>query len=222
MYIGLGLLKEKGVVMEKENQIAKVLFYIGIAEIVAGFIMGIVFANQDVPSYLFEDQSDQTAFAWSTAVAWWIGSFVTGMLFIGFSEVIEILDTKLSKTVTLLEQIKYNVPKKESQPIASAKENDIQNRKSNISNSEENKPWFVVEEDKEKIHKMFAKKGKKVEDIIKTPSKYHCLIKLDDGSYELVAVGGFKPILINKGLWNEEVQSFFDNQILNKNSDEGL
>ncbi|GGG15414.1 hypothetical protein GCM10010913_41660 [Paenibacillus aceti] len=66
----------------ESNKIAKVILWIGIIEIFLAFIVGIV-SGQPESSY--------DSFHWAIAFTWWVGGFVSGMLFLAFSEVINIL-----------------------------------------------------------------------------------------------------------------------------------
>ncbi|ALX48908.1 hypothetical protein [Lentibacillus amyloliquefaciens] len=63
-----------------ENMIAKVLFVIGVAQIAAGVIIGLITAN--IITY---------GVSWPVFFAWMLGGFVSGMLFIGFAENIRLL-----------------------------------------------------------------------------------------------------------------------------------
>lgn len=66
----------------RQNKIANILFWIGVIEIVAGFILGLSLGNVEVSRYRNEQ-------IWSVTFIWWIASFVSGMLIIGISEIIE-------------------------------------------------------------------------------------------------------------------------------------
>lgn len=66
---------------EKENKIASILMWIGIIEIVASFIMGMFLGREDFGYY--QEQ------VWSLTFIWWGAGFVSGMFFIGLSEVVE-------------------------------------------------------------------------------------------------------------------------------------
>ena len=70
------------------NRIAAVINVFGYLEIVIGIIVGFYLANKDVVmvEYFFED------FKWGLAFAWWAASFLSGILILGFSEIIELLD----------------------------------------------------------------------------------------------------------------------------------
>ncbi|SFE04730.1 hypothetical protein SAMN05216238_107192 [Lentibacillus persicus] len=63
-----------------ENIVAKVLFIIGVAQMAAGLIIGLVTANT-IPYGM----------SWMLFFAWMLGGFVSGMLFIGFAENIRLL-----------------------------------------------------------------------------------------------------------------------------------
>jgi uncharacterized integral membrane protein len=69
--------------MQKEG-IAKILFMVGVAEIVLGFICGIAFGRVEV-GY------SETEWIWSVILMWWVGSFVSGLLLIAFAEALELL-----------------------------------------------------------------------------------------------------------------------------------
>ncbi|TXK80052.1 hypothetical protein [Paenibacillus sp. N3.4] len=55
-----------------ENQISKIIKYIGYIEILAGLLIGFILGNQ------------ATNFSWVVAITWWCSGFVAGMLFVGF------------------------------------------------------------------------------------------------------------------------------------------
>lgn len=67
------------------NSVAKILLVIGIIEIILSFIVGVIAAQ------------DYVDFNIVVALMWWIGGFVSGMLIIGFSEVINLLQSISSK-----------------------------------------------------------------------------------------------------------------------------
>lgn len=66
----------------ESNRIAKVILWIGIIEIVLAFIVGIVIGKPE---------STYDSFSWGTAFSWWGAGFISGMLIIGFAEIISIL-----------------------------------------------------------------------------------------------------------------------------------
>lgn len=69
--------------MENKNTVSKILKIIGILEIIAGFVLGLVLGREEI--------GFSTYYEWSIILTWWTIGFVSGMLFIGFSEVIELL-----------------------------------------------------------------------------------------------------------------------------------
>ncbi|MFC5465979.1 hypothetical protein [Lederbergia graminis] len=64
--------------MYHQNRIAKVIFNMGIIVIIAGAVIG----------YILGSQSYETE--WIIVLQWWMTGFLSGLLFIGFSELIEI------------------------------------------------------------------------------------------------------------------------------------
>ncbi|NUU62453.1 hypothetical protein [Paenibacillus agri] len=81
--------------LERENKISGVITWIGIINIAAGFILGLVFGRENVGLY-----SDTYEQIWSVTLLYWAAGFVSGMFFIGISEIIEQLhkiNSKLGK-----------------------------------------------------------------------------------------------------------------------------
>lgn len=64
------------------NPVASTLFVIGIIEIAACFFIGMY---QGIPEKSYED------YRWGLAFIWWVAGFVSGMMFIGFAEIIKLL-----------------------------------------------------------------------------------------------------------------------------------
>lgn len=78
-----------------ENSIAKVLKIIGIVEIIAGFIMGMILMNST-------SEVDHQTVNISVFFTWTIGGVISGMIFLGLAEIINKLhsiDVKLGKTI---------------------------------------------------------------------------------------------------------------------------
>ncbi|WP_010529720.1 hypothetical protein [Lentibacillus jeotgali] len=83
-----------------ENIIAKILFIIGIAQMAAGLIIGIIAVSANY--YMV---------SWSVFFAWTGGGFVIGMLFIGFAENIRLLNSINEKNALLKaspKQVQHN------------------------------------------------------------------------------------------------------------------
>lgn len=103
----------------QENSVSKTIYYVGIAEMVAGIILGFI---------LGYDGSDEH---WSIVLTWSVTGFVSGMLFLGFSEVIRLLDGIYSK----LYDIDKNV-KPSNQNLANNIKNENEVKKINIIKNE--------------------------------------------------------------------------------------
>ena len=88
-----------------ENPISKALKVIGVLEIAAGLIIGLILGYED-SAYGSSEMNFGVVFYWT------IIGFVSGMLFIGFSEVIQLLhniNEKLRKN--------FNMPEEENEVI---------------------------------------------------------------------------------------------------------
>ena len=68
----------------KENTISKILSAIAWITFIFGFIAGIV-AGASTFEY-------SEIFSWSLAFTWWCSSFISGMIFLGFAEIINLLE----------------------------------------------------------------------------------------------------------------------------------
>ncbi len=73
------------------NLIAKIIRVIGwtiiIIGVIAGFFAGFVVGGVMFIEYFFQD------FSWSAALIVWISTALSGILLMGFSEIIELLDS---------------------------------------------------------------------------------------------------------------------------------
>ncbi|OAB33123.1 hypothetical protein PMSD_15525 [Paenibacillus macquariensis subsp. defensor] len=70
--------------LDRGNKIASVLTWIGVAIIVASIILGVVLGRVDVGGFI--ESYEQV---WSITIIYWIAGLISGMFFIGLSEVIE-------------------------------------------------------------------------------------------------------------------------------------
>ncbi|WLD92631.1 hypothetical protein [Alkalihalobacillus sp. AL-G] len=157
---------------EKKNTIAKILIIIGVAIMGIGFVFGLIVGTS------------REGLLWSVAFSTWFSSFVYGMIIIGLSGVIELLDTKLTVTNSLLEQIK--IPDKEFN-LSDVHKNERPIQKGEKQAEQPKKPenlWLLYDEDRERIKDLFSKDGKIVEKIIKTPVEDLCFVKLSSESFQ--------------------------------------
>lgn len=77
-----------------QNKIANILRIIGFVTMGLGLILGIALGRVDVGIYDYEQN-------WSITLTWWATGFISGMLFVGFAEIIELLhkiNLKLGKS----------------------------------------------------------------------------------------------------------------------------
>lgn len=76
-----------------QNKIAKILKTIAWWTFGLGLIVGVMLSNVETPYFNdIYDYGTQTVFSITILVAVWGSSFVSGMLFLGFAEIIELLD----------------------------------------------------------------------------------------------------------------------------------
>lgn len=74
----------------ENNKIANILTVIAVIIFVLGFILGIVFAS-DSGEYNHYYSGYSPDFSFATAIAYWAISFISGMMMLGFAEIIKLL-----------------------------------------------------------------------------------------------------------------------------------
>ncbi|WP_062349937.1 hypothetical protein [Bacillus kwashiorkori] len=81
--------------MHKDNVVAKIIFWIGVFEMIAGVVYGIIVAQTS------SNDGFSLLFTWNRAI-------IIGMLFIGFAEVIELLHQLRENSDRKLEHVNGN------------------------------------------------------------------------------------------------------------------
>ena len=82
-----------------ENAVGKALKTFAWATIVIGFILGIVMAFVEVPyTSPLGGYHTTTEFSWTIALTYWSDAFVAGLVFLGFAEIIILLQKIVDKT----------------------------------------------------------------------------------------------------------------------------
>ncbi|MBT2691710.1 hypothetical protein [Bacillus sp. ISL-55] len=172
--------------MEKQNTIARVLRVIGIAIMIVGFFLAVSMGSR----------ASEVGLNMGIALPALFSSFVTGMLFIGFSEVI----TLLQKILLQLHQdgskatISSNIEPDEVQPI-------------------ERIEWQPSPQDVEEIQELFH--DQKITKIEASPYEDYCVVQIDGEDHiEVVELGGFKPKKVSAGSKPElvnKIQKWFNN-----------
>ncbi|NKE04094.1 hypothetical protein [Mesobacillus selenatarsenatis] len=162
--------------MEKQNSVAKVLRIIGFAVMIGGFLLASI-----------EGPGESTGGMTLSAL---FSSFVTGMLFIGFSEVI-----------ALLQKIYHQLSQ------SSSSDND----KVEVEQPLVPKEWQPSPLDLDTIQELYP--GQKIK-ISASPFEDYCFVQIEGENHiEVVEVGGFKPrkitadsepVLVNK------IQNWFE------------
>ncbi|MFD1040563.1 hypothetical protein ACFQ3N_19485 [Virgibacillus byunsanensis] len=159
-----------------ENVVAKILFTIGVIQIGLGLILGFALANVNTNLNGYY----QSVMDWSLFFGWAFGGFVSGMLFIGFYEIIKLLH-KINE--------KMPAPNKNSTTNNAARYLDTFNQ---VKQEERTVDWNLGESDKEKVNELYETED--ILEIIPSHLENYCLVKLQNthGQYiSIVDVGGF-------------------------------
>ncbi|MGV2939229.1 hypothetical protein AB5I83_06530 [Mesobacillus sp. LC4] len=146
--------------MEKQNSVAKVLRIIGFAVMIGGFLLASI-----------EGPGESTGGMTLSAL---FSSFVTGMLFIGFAEVI-----------ALLQKIYHQLSQ------SSSSDQSMSNDKVEVEQPRVPKEWQPSPLDVDTIQKLYP--GQKIK-ISASPFEDYCVVQIEGENHiEVVEVGGFKP-----------------------------
>ena len=78
------------------NPIATALKIISVIIFIGGFILGIVLGTQEVEQGIYYTYT-KTEFSFAIALIYWAVSFISGMLMLGFSEIINLLNSIKNK-----------------------------------------------------------------------------------------------------------------------------
>lgn len=151
--------------MEKQNSVAKVLRLVGIAIMIVGFFLAVSMGSR----------ASEVGLNMGIALPALFSSFVTGMLFIGFSEVI-----------TLLQKIYLQLYQDGTMAtVSSDNEPDAEQPQEKIE-------WNPSPQDLEEIQQLFHEQ--KVTKIEASPYEDYCVVQIDGEDHiQVVELGGFKP-----------------------------
>lgn len=167
--------------MHYENKVAKILFIIGCSAIAFGVISGLSvgrgYANEII---------------WSVFLSWFAVGFVSGMIFIGFAEVIHLLHHIRKKL--------YGEEERQEPPSRS--DDNEESRK--IS-------WSFSAADEEKIINLY--RSDYIQEVIPTPFEDYCIVKLEsETGYRVVEVSGFSAIETKESIINEKIKHWHDKE----------
>jgi hypothetical protein len=168
--------------VENQNSVGKVLRVIGVVVMIGGFFIALISGSSNGVN-------------WSQTLPALFSSFVTGMVFIGFSEVI-----------ALLHKIHLQLPQNDIK--ATARENNQQEVEHLLAQID----WQPSPEDLENIQELYSGQNIKIE---ASPFEDYCVVQIDGKDHiEVVEVGGFKPKKITVDsepeLFNK-IQNWFNN-----------
>lgn len=156
-----------------QNQIGAVLKVVGGIVIALGFFLGIIGGAQ-TQSFLF-------------FVTTLLGALVTGMVLIGLSEIIRIL-----------EMINENIPKRRKKIAVSSNDTLINETPQPLNTKEQ-----------EDIKSFLQKHNMEIEKIIPTPMEDFFFIKTS-ARYMLIEMGGYTPKIIDEEKWPEELVGWLE------------
>lgn len=175
----------------RENIVAKVLFTIGVAIMVIGFITGLFVGNAN-GAMGFEGY--ESGMVWSLFFSYLFAGIVSGMLFIGLSEIIKLLHS-------INQQIGYKSLKPEN-TYAEPNSNQTSD-KQEISKSDE-----------EKIQELYA--GEHIQEIVSSILEGYYLVKITDQNgkqfVRVVDVDGFGAMETNKPAIRQQVIAWYNNK----------
>ncbi|AXI08539.1 hypothetical protein CV093_06555 [Oceanobacillus sp. 143] len=172
--------------MKQKNIIGRILFYLGIVVIIIGIVHSIVNSYQldyEMGGYGGEEYK----FFWSTFLYLFPSAFLNGLILIGLSEAIRLLDS---------------INRKEPPTIITAGEQVKNNEGIQVVSNDKPEVWEISEAEEEKIYELYADKA--ILEITPYITKGYCIVKLQD--YD----GPLKPfvkVLDLNGINPEEVQN---------------
>ncbi|MCM3575366.1 hypothetical protein M3172_19380 [Mesobacillus subterraneus] len=172
--------------MEKQNPVAKVLRIIGFAVMIGGFILAAIEGPVESDGGYNGGMTLTVLFS----------SFVTGMLFIGFSEVI-----------ALLQKIYLRLSQNSSSDHA------MSNDRNEIEEPQVQKDWQLSPLYLDAIHELYP--GQNVK-ILATPFEDYCVVQIEgEENIEVLELGGFKPMKItadSEPKLFHKIQEWFSNR----------
>ncbi|SES65063.1 hypothetical protein SAMN05216389_101252 [Oceanobacillus limi] len=179
----------------KENQVAKILYIIGIAQIGIGFVLGLIVGATETVIYGPNGFGQvQSGFNFSIFITWTLGGFVSGMLFIGFSEVIK-----------LLHEINWKMKVPESGK-AEGLMLDTNQKQVNVTVN-----WELEEAELEKIKDFYQEE--EIIEIIPANIEGYCVVKLQQETgrmIRIVEVSGFGVEEINEGKTKKKIIRWYN------------
>src|SRR5690625_4407176 len=193
-------MKWKDLVLLKQNIVSQILFYIGICIIGISFIFGIVLSNAGAG---FDDVYYEQTFDWGAFFSMVLTGFISGMAFIGISEIIKLLHS-INFKMNIDES--RNVESKSFSPLASS---------TSISSRDNIKTWVVDGTDQEMVLEMELLQNAQLIEIIPTPYIRYgvVIIEQEDARLErVVDFGGFYAVEVEDQEIVEKVLKWYDEQ----------
>jgi hypothetical protein len=200
------------------NLVGKIILVIGFVEIFAGLLVGLVFGSAT-------DAYGTSTFNIKIALIWWISGFVTGMLFIGFSEVIKLLDNINNKLGN--NKLSNNKSGNNSENIPVEKlsiSSPILNENSETTNMvgnlrlRKNYTKEIPTSNKKVIVTYLRSNQVPFDELYSTPFENFVIILINE-RYYIVKVSGYKPTILTENDWTEEMKEWFESEYTNLQKD---
>lgn len=171
------------VINRHENLVGKILFIIGIVQMILGIILGFIFSMVPVyDGYDFDMNQVGITMDVKIFILSVISGFIGGMIFVGFSEVIKLLDNinrKMGPRTTAKGAVSNSAIEK-LDLLSKVKGEDL-----SVS-------WKLGEVDKQKIIDLYGDRN--IIDIFPSQLESYCIVKLQGDEGEIISivdVGGF-------------------------------
>ncbi|MHA6261375.1 hypothetical protein ACXYMX_16045 [Sporosarcina sp. CAU 1771] len=181
----------------KKNKVANILFIIGLLIIAISFIYGLVIGQ--------ELYGDGMHIIWSIVFTYWFSGIVSGMLFIGLAEIIEILDTKLS----WIQRRMTDEDMDKVLPVNDIKEGVIDSTPADEQSLTKSEEQFVRE--------YFERKEIAITKVVKSPIEGICLVEFPNGKDRVYEIDGFNPEEIPFEKWDMKLKAWYGIYTQNKN-----
>jgi hypothetical protein len=174
-----------------ENSVGKVLRVIGLVQIAAGLIIGLVWGGSNDPS--------GESFNFSVFISCTATGFISGILFIGFAEIIHLLQ-KIYNQLQGLPTIKMAAGPEPGEPSTDTGSTQEINM---------GEPVELNDLDKEKVLALYN--NQKLADILPTPYEGYCIVQFSNrDEISIVDVGGFKAVESKDIEMNQKIKQWYE------------
>lgn len=155
----------------KDNNVSQFLFITGIIFIVLGFIGGLVLGTYEESTYF----GAESQIIWSVVIVYWFSGFVSGLFFIGLSEIVKLLNKIHQESVWARSKNKDN---HSDEPIqATSKNSNLTIKPEDVTNDIN---WDFTDRYKLGIINNYSTDGKRIDDIRPLPIENYSMVFMKD------------------------------------------